>query len=222
MKTHITYIAIIVSLVLLSVFLFRGGCRPSVMDTDEYKRIAASAKEKETTIRIKTDSIRLLERKYTEDNARTSDIIKSLTSEKEKLSDITGKLKSSVSDITAMYRKARGEADTAVALLLADNQSNICDAYVWQSQRELFVADSIIASQVKHNQYQAAFIQKQIQFRNEFMALSSQKDSINEKRIYMLTKENKRLNNWWNRWGQKAAYGVGAGLIGYGIGQIAK
>jgi hypothetical protein len=212
----------IVALLLLIVFLFRGGCNEPVTNTLEYLELAKKNAEYDQVIKKKTDTINLLTKKYNEDSERSSEIIVSLTKEKDQLSDVTGKLKSSVTDLTAMYRKARSEADTAVALLLADNQANMCDTYVWQSQRELFVADSLIAEQKKAISEKNAFIQKQVQFRNEFMAIAASKDESYKRQIQIVTNENKRLNNWWNRWGEKVVVGVSAAAVGYVAGQVVK
>jgi hypothetical protein len=222
MRTHLIYVSIIIAMLAAIIFVFRGGCNEPVSNTLEFKELEKKNAEYGAVIKLKTDTINQLTKKYDQDSERSSEIIKSLTIEKDQLSDITGKLKTSVTDLTGLYRKARSEADTAVALLLADNQSNMCDAYVWQSQRELFVADSLINAQRKDINSKNAYIQKQIQFRNEFMAIAAAKDAAYERRLQIVTKENKRLNNWWNRWGEKVVVGVGAAAIGYSVGQIAK
>ncbi len=222
MRTHLIYGLVIVAMLAAIIFLFRGGCNSPVRNTLEYKELEKKNAEYGVIIKLKTDTINQLAKKYDQDSEKSNAIIVSLTKEKEQLSDMTGKLKSSVTDLTSLYRKARSEADTAVALLLADNQSNMCDAYVWQSQRELFIADSLINAQRKDINSKNAYIQKQIQFRNEFMSIAAAKDAAYERRLQIVTKENKRLNNWWNRWGEKVVVGVGAAAIGYSVGQIAK
>jgi len=222
MRTHISYILIILGLILLSVFLFNGGCNKPVTSTKEYKDLAEAKDAANRLILAKNDTLAQIEKRYSEDNRRTSEIIVQLTAEKEQISDVTDKLKGSVSDITKMYRQARKEADTAVALLLADNQSNICDAYVWQSQRELYAADSIIILQKKSLASKDDLIQGQIKFRNDFIKASHQKDDYNNTMIYLLRRDNKKLNNWWNRWGSKVAAGAVGGLAGYAVGTMAK
>jgi len=222
MRTHITYILIILGLILLSVFLFNGGCNKPVTATKEYKDLAAAKDAANRLILAKNDTLAQVEKRYAEDNRRSSEIIVQLTAEKEQISDVTNKLKGSVSDITKMYRQARKEADTATALLLADNQSNICDAYVWQSQRELYVADSIIRFQGGEIVKKDDMIQKQIKFKNDFLTASNQKNEANDRMIYLLRRDNKKLNNWWNRWGSKVAAGAVGGLAGYAVGTMAK
>lgn len=222
MRTHITYLLIIIGLAVFLAFVLKGGCKAPVTSSKEYKDLTDTVTAKNRLILATIDSLDKLEKKYDADNIKSDEIISSLMAEKESFKAMTNKLQSSVSDITGMYRKARKEADTAMALLLADNQSNICDAYVWQSQRELYISDSIVSEQTKKIAYQDDVIQRQIRFKNDFIQTAYAKDQAKSKQIFMLKTENKKLNNWWNKWGKEVVVGAVAGAAGYGIGQAVK
>jgi hypothetical protein len=222
MRVHLIYISIIaIALILLLVF-FKSGCNSSVKNSNEYRDLVIKNAEYGILISKKNDTINAISKKYTDDASRANQIIVSLTEEKQKLSDVTKRLGSSVTNLSGLYAKARAEADTAMALLLADNQSNICDSYVWQSQRELYIADSLITEQKKDITMKDDYIKQQVKFRDEFMSLALAKEAGYEKRLQIISKENKRLNNWWNKWGSKVAIGVGSAVIGYSAGQISK
>jgi len=222
MRTHITYLLIIIGLAVFLAFVLKGGCKAPVTSSKEYKDLADTVTAKNRLILAYRDSMDKVENRYSSDNEKSSEIIASLMAEKESLKDVTDRLKGSVTNLTGMYREARKEADTALALLYADNQANICDAYVWQSQRELFAADSLIQVQKAALNASTTVIQKQIQFKNEFLALSNAKSNAQSQQIFMLKTENKKLNNWWNRWGKEVVVGAVAGAAGYGIGQAVK
>jgi predicted nucleic acid-binding Zn-ribbon protein len=222
MRTHITYLLIIIGLAVVLAMTLKGGCKAPATSSKEYKDLADTVTAKNRLILAYKDSMEGIEKRYSSDNEKSSEIIASLMAEKETLKDVTVKLKSSVTDITGMYREARKEADTALALLYADNQANICDAYVWQSQRELYVADSLIRLQQADIAKKESTIQKQIQFKNDFLSAANSRSNAQSKQIFLLKTENKKLNNWWNRWGKEVVVGTVAGFAGYGIGQAVK